>query len=309
VGLFASATFAGAWCVMLVAGSVTDRFGVRRMLSLGQAVTGSLLLAMAAVGSALQAAVVMFAAGVGRGTVFPGSSKAIMEWFPASTRATAMGIKADGGALRRDPGRGDYAGPGSGLRVANRPSRPPASSSSRAASSRGCSTESRHSERSRTAGASMRSGLQDVLSSRRFWTLGCIALLFIMAQQSLLTYLALYLKEVVLLTSIPDEPTRILAAGGYLALCQAGARWQGVLGHRGRPGLPGPSDRGPGDHRGHRRWSVGGDRPPGVLPIPRAADGDPGCRRRQRRGWNGVYHTVLTETAGARTPAPRSASA
>ncbi len=299
VGLFASATYAGAWSVLLVAGSVTDRFGVRRMLSIGQTVTGSLLLAMAAVGSAVEAAIVMFAAGVGRGTVFPGSSKAIMEWFPASTRATAMGIKQTGAPLAGILAAATM--PSLGLAFGWRTAIAAAGIFIIAT---GAVTAFLYrnpglSAGSRPARASMRSGLLDVIRSRSFWTLGCIAFLFIMAQQSLLTYLALYLKEVVLPPSIPHEPTRILAAGGYLAVCQVG----GVFG---RVFWGMVADR---LFRGRRILLL--------ATIGAAAAGMLGgigllasCQSRWLLmavltaagvsvvGWNGVYHTVLTETAG-----------
>ncbi len=300
VGLFASATFAGAWSVMLMAGSLTDRFGIRRMLFVGQAVTGSLLLTMAAVGSALQAAVVMFAAGVGRGTVFPGSSKAIMEWFPPSTRATAMGVKQTGApiagilAAATMPGLGLAFGWRTAIAAAGlftiaggvitgllyrNPGQPAGS---------------------RTAGASMRSGLRDVLRSRSLWTLGCIAVLLIMTQQSLLIYLALYLKEVVLAPSIPDEPTRILAAGGYLALCQMGGVFGrvfwGIVADRAAfrdrrivlLAIIGACAAGLSVAIGllasyHSQWLL-------IVVVTVAGV--------SVVGWNGVYHTVLTETAG-----------
>jgi len=299
VGLFASATFAGAWSVMLVAGSVTDRFDIRRMLAVGQAVTGSLLLGMAAVGSAVEAAVVMFAAGMGRGTVFPGCSKAIMEWFPSSTRATAMGVKQTGAPLAgilaaaTMPGLGLAFGWRTAIAIAGlfviaggavtallyrNPGQPAGA---------------------RPAGANMRSGLKEILRSRSLWTLGCIALLYIMVQQSLLVYLALYLNDVVLAPSIPDEPTRILAAGGYLALCQFG-------------GVFGRVFWGMVADRAFRRRRIA------VLAIVGAMAAGlsvaigllASCQSQWLLvvvliaagvsvvGWNGVYHTVLTETAG-----------
>jgi ACS family hexuronate transporter-like MFS transporter len=122
---------------------------------------------------------------------------------------------------------------------------------------------------------------------------------FIMTQQSLLTYLALYLKEVVLAPSIPDEPTRILAAGGYLALCQLG----GVFG---RVFWGMVADRA---FRGRRTvvLAIIGAIATGLLV---AIGFLASCQSQWLLiailtaagvsvvGWNGVYHTVLTETAG-----------
>jgi MFS family permease len=145
----------------------------------------------------------------------------------------------------------------------------------------------------------MRSGLKEILRSRSLWTLGCIALLYIMVQQSLLVYLALYLNDVVLAPSIPDEPTRILAAGGYLALCQFG-------------GVFGRVFWGMVADRAFRRRRIA------VLAIVGAMAAGlsvaigllASCQSQWLLvvvliaagvsvvGWNGVYHTVLTETAG-----------
>ncbi|MHB0869450.1 MAG: MFS transporter, partial [Chloroflexota bacterium] len=96
IGVFSSAAFAGSWGVLLVAGYLTERFGVRRMMSVGQTVAGAVMMTMALVGSFLQAVAVMFVVGLCRGMVHPGASKAIMDWFPARERATAMGVKQTG---------------------------------------------------------------------------------------------------------------------------------------------------------------------------------------------------------------------
>ncbi len=65
-----------------------------------------------------------------------------------------------------------------------------------------------------------------VLRNRALWSMSIIALLFAAVQAAAAAYLALYLAEIVLLPVVPNEGARIVAAGGYLALCQAG----GVVG-------------------------------------------------------------------------------
>src|SRR5512146_1802509 len=83
IGFFASASFMGFWVVLLGAGYLTERFGVRKIMSMGQVVAGCVMLTMAFAGSFLQAVFVMFVVGLCRGMVHPGASKAIMDWFPA----------------------------------------------------------------------------------------------------------------------------------------------------------------------------------------------------------------------------------
>lgn len=73
-----------------------------------------------------------------------------------------------------------------------------------------------------TRGASIRASLKEVTRNRRLWTASCMPLFLLVVQQSLIAYLALFFKEVVLVDMVPDERARIVAAGGYLALCQVG---------------------------------------------------------------------------------------
>ena len=82
--------------MLLGAGYVTDRFGIRITMSLGQITAGAIMLAMLFTGSFIQAAIVMFIVGVTRGSVLPGATKAVMDWFSPTTRGTAMGIKQTG---------------------------------------------------------------------------------------------------------------------------------------------------------------------------------------------------------------------
>ncbi len=68
----------------------------------------------------------------------------------------------------------------------------------------------------------VRSGLGQALRNRELWAVTCMGPLFAGVQFSLITYLALYFKEVVLVPLVPEEAARIVAAGGYLAICHAG---------------------------------------------------------------------------------------
>lgn len=222
VGFFTSAAYAGAWGILLLAGTFTDRLGVRRMLAGGQLLIGLFMASMAAAGSFAHAALVMFGAGIGRGLTSPGISKAVMDWFPAQSRATAMGIK-------------QTAVPFAGIIAAS--SLPVLSLTLGWRTALGIvgllvvagaavtgffyrdfpSVEAKRGDRE-----GMRVGLRKVLGLRRLWVMSLISVLYVVVQLGLTTYLALYLKEVILVPAIPDERTRILAAGGFLALCQAG---------------------------------------------------------------------------------------
>ncbi len=68
----------------------------------------------------------------------------------------------------------------------------------------------------------MRAGLRHVMRNPRLWALSIAALFFAAAQTSMTTYFVLYFKESVLVSAVTDEHTRIVAAGGYLAMCQLG---------------------------------------------------------------------------------------
>lgn len=226
VGFFSSAAYAGAWAVLLVSGSLTDRFGVRVMVSTGLLAAGFTLASMSMVSLFPQAVAVMFVAGLGRGAVLPGGTKAVMDWFSARGRATAMGIKQAGvpmaGILAAStlPAIGLVAGWRAAIGLVGM-----------MLVAGGLVTALVYRDPPRNPGAArgrggMRAGLREVARNRALWNVSSIAVLFVTAQTCVITYLALYLTEVVLPLAIPDENSRIIAAGGYLALCQLG----GVIG-------------------------------------------------------------------------------
>lgn len=222
VGFFSVAVYIGAWCVLLVSGLATDRLGVRRMVCLGQLVTGVLLVTMALVGSFFQALLVMFLAGMGRGLTAPGLSKAIMDWFPPNARGTAMGIKQTsvpiGGIITASTLPALGLAFGWRIAIAFAGVVIIANALVNAALYRDPSSPSQSSVRR----PDMRVGLGEVIRSRPLWVVSLVAGVFSMVQVALQTYLALYFSEVVLVDSVPDEATRIVMAGGYLAFCQVG---------------------------------------------------------------------------------------
>ena len=96
VGVLLAAFDLGALLTFLPTGAHTDRLGERRVMALGAAATGvGACLAGLAPGF-LPLALLMAAAGVG----FPSSqitgSHAVVGWFPAEERGTAMGIRQAG---------------------------------------------------------------------------------------------------------------------------------------------------------------------------------------------------------------------
>ncbi|MHB0868016.1 MAG: MFS transporter [Chloroflexota bacterium] len=222
VGFFSSAAYAGAWGVLLIAGSFTDRHGVRKMLSFGQLLIGAFMLSMAAVGTFLQAVAVMFGAGVGRGVTSPGVTKAIMDWFQPRARATAMGIKQTGV-------------PAAGILTASTLPAIALVHGWRAAvglvgflvlagalATALLYRDFRAVDAPAQGRPSMRAGLRQVIRIKLIWLISGISLMYVTVQLGLTTYLALYLKQVVLLSKIPDMGTRVVTAGAFLALCQGG---------------------------------------------------------------------------------------
>jgi len=69
-----------------------DRLGTRRGLSLAVLFWSISAMAHAAAGSVMQFAVARFSLGIGEAGSFPGSIKAVAEWFPKRERAIATGL-------------------------------------------------------------------------------------------------------------------------------------------------------------------------------------------------------------------------
>lgn len=228
VGFFSSAAFAGSLSVLLVTGSLTDRFGVRKMMTVGQLVSGGFVLAMSAVVSFPQAVLVMLSAGLGRGATAPGITKAVIDWFPTVGRATAVGINQS-------------AIPVAGiLTAALLPSLALAFGWRNAAAAVGIVAltgavatgllyRDRKGSSPQPARVSVKSNLREALRNRNLWIVAAMGPLFAGVQFSLSTYLALYYNEIALVPAIPDERARIVAAGGYLAIAHIGSASARVL--------------------------------------------------------------------------------
>lgn len=222
IGLFSAASFAGTWVIVLLAGALTDRHGVRRLMSLGQVIIAVFMFGMAAVGSLSQAIVVMFGAGIGCGVVPPSLSKSVTDWFPRRSRGLAMGLKQAG-----VPVGGVITAttlPVIALAIGWRPTMALVGAWV-AGAAIVTAVFCREIQRPASGGAPalpLLAGLQTVIRNRRIWSLSAVSVLYVTAQMGLLTYLALFMEEVVLVRAIPEQGPRIVAAGGYLALCQVG---------------------------------------------------------------------------------------
>ena len=95
-GSFLSAYYIGPALVSLPAGTLADRWGVKRMLVLGQVVIALGLLAASAATSYAAFTLLLVAAGFGYGMLNPTSTKAVMGWSPPARRATLVGLKQVG---------------------------------------------------------------------------------------------------------------------------------------------------------------------------------------------------------------------
>jgi sugar phosphate permease len=92
-GLFMSAAAFGYMLTLTPAGWLVDRIGVRWLLLVGEMIGGIFVANMFMVKSFTHGLILMALAGMGLGCIMPSTTKAVLEWFPARERATAMGLK------------------------------------------------------------------------------------------------------------------------------------------------------------------------------------------------------------------------
>lgn len=294
VGLLASALFFTSFVLLIPIGSVVDEIGERRGMIIGQLVIGVMIALASLAPSYLALVGLVTLAGVGTNFTLPSTTRAIVIWFAARTRATAMGIKQTGfnagglvaaivlpmvaiaGGFR--PALlvvGGYALLMAIISLLAYPTRqgtPPP-----------------------PAGIPIRQTLA-FLTSADVLLVALVAATFNLVQSSLITYIVLYLNNVVLLP--------VLLAGFYLALIQ-------VSGAAGRIGWGLVSDR----LLGGRRLEVLGimavgvivlsaviatlspETPPAILATVMVLTGV------LFLGWAGVYLTIAGEIGGLRLAA------
>ena len=95
-GSFLSMYYIGPSLISLPAGTLVDRWGVKRMLVLGQVLTAVGLLFASTAHSYIAFILLLVAAGFGYGVLNPTSTKAVMAWSPPAHRATLVGFKQVG---------------------------------------------------------------------------------------------------------------------------------------------------------------------------------------------------------------------
>jgi predicted MFS family arabinose efflux permease len=290
-GSFISAFYVGGVLTSFPAGWLADRVGVRWTLFGGQLLTAG---AFALMTSAPDYALLMVAvvlAGLAFGAVNPTSTKGVLVWFPARSRATVVGIKQAGfplggalGALLLPwlAGRLGWRG---AIRVA---------ASLIAASAALAGAAYREPTVAAAQGSAPARGapsMAAVLRSRPIWLVSWATFLFAAVQVSWISYIPLFLSEVVGLS--------LVAAGAVLSQAQ-------VSGTLGRVLFGVISDRVFGGRRlvvlvlaglataglcVLTAW-VGPGTPGPLLSLLALAFGLTGI------GWNGVHHTLLAELAG-----------
>ena len=99
IGLLVTATVIGATLVLMLAGSLSDRFGVRALFLLGMTLAGVPLALASQMPDFAWLLVPIAVYGIGNGFALPPTTRAIVEWFPLRRRGLAMGIKQTGVAL------------------------------------------------------------------------------------------------------------------------------------------------------------------------------------------------------------------
>jgi predicted MFS family arabinose efflux permease len=290
-GSFLSAYYIGPVLISLPAGWLADRWGVRGAMILGQGLIAVGLFAAAAAPSFAFLVVILVLSGAGYGVLNPTTTKAGMAWFPPHQRATVIGLKQIGlpgggalGALMMPPLALAF-----GWRVA-------VAFSAAVVAGLALLTWALYRDLPEPAPAGparTRSSFWTVLANRDLWLVGVSTLIFAGVQTVFLSFLVLYLRDVV---ELP-----LVVAAKYLVAAQA----SGVAG-RVLFGLL--SDRIFG---GQRRivLAIAGlgsiacavllaGIAPGTGPallVPLAAGvGFFGV------GWNGVQHTLMAELAGPR---------
>ncbi len=291
-GSFLSAYYIGPSLMSLPAGRMADRWGVARTMVLGQVVIALGLFAVGGSVSFMLLSVLMMLAGTGYGMLNPTTAKAVMIWFPRRHRATVVGLKQVG--LPLGGAVGALVMPPLALSIGWRPA------VALSASVIAClavltwalyrDPPGFEAETTRAGGGS----LGEVLRNRDLWLLAISTLVFAGMQTVWMSYLVLYLRDVV---AMP-----LVTAARVLVLAQ-------LTGMVGRVVFGVLSDRFFG---GRRRIvlvlaglgsmacslaiaSTGPDTSPWLLAVLAIVFGFVGI------GWNGVQHTLMAELVSPRS--------
>jgi MFS transporter, ACS family, hexuronate transporter len=96
IGLLMSVLSIGASLTQIPAGLITDRIGVRVILTIATGLMGFFLALFSLAPTYAIGLAILLLYGMSNGFVNPAASKSILDWFPSVGSATAMGIKQTG---------------------------------------------------------------------------------------------------------------------------------------------------------------------------------------------------------------------
>ena len=291
-GSFLSAYYIGAALMSLPAGWMADRWGVLATMVLGQVIIAGGLFGVAGSVSFSLLTVIMVCAGAGYGMLNPTTAKAAMAWFPRRQRATAVGLKQVGlplgGAIGASilPPLALLFGWRAAVVV-------PASLVALLA----VLTWFLYRDPPATAGPDGLSvgaaSLRSVLGNRDLWLVSSATLIFAGMQTVWMSFLVLYLTEVLRVT--------LVHAGRYLVMAQ-------VTGMAGRVIFGVLSDRLFGGRRRIVLVIAGAGSTACTLVMAGTGAGTSAwvlapltlCFGFFGIGWNGVQHTLMAELVGPR---------
>jgi MFS transporter, ACS family, hexuronate transporter len=291
-GSFLSAYYVGASIMSLPAGWMADRWGVMVTMALGQAVIAAGLYTVTGAASFSLLMFVMACAGMGYGMLNPTTAKAAIAWFPRRQRATAVGLKQVGLPLGGAIGASIL--PPLALWFGWRPA-VALSASLVALLAAGTWFLYRDPPAAAHPGGLYvgPSSLRSVLGNRDLWLVSSATLIFAGMQTVWMSFLVLYLTEVLRVS--------LVHAGRYLVMAQ-------VTGMAGRVIFGVLSDRLFG---GRRRivLVIAGAGSTACSLVMAGTGPDTGawvlapltlCFGFFGIGWNGVQHTLMAELVGPR---------
>jgi len=93
VGLVMSAAAFGYTITLLPIGWMVDRIGARWPIAIGELIAGTSMIALFFAPSYIWLLILMFATGMGCGSLSPSTTQGVIIWFPLRERATVMGLK------------------------------------------------------------------------------------------------------------------------------------------------------------------------------------------------------------------------
>lgn len=291
-GSFISAFYVGPVLMSLPAGWLADRWGILGTMAVGEALILLGLVAAGWAGSFPILIALMMLSGVGYGLLNPTSTKAVIAWFPPGQRATAVGLKQTGlplggvlgaillplaalvagwrNALMLSAGGVALVLVATLIFLRDPPDLP------------------------RPSPASSSPSLFSVLRNRDLWLLASATMIFAATQTVWLSFMVLYLRDVV---GLP-----VVTAAWFLAQAQA-------TGMVGRVAFGLLSDRVFGGRRRIVLFLAGTASGLCCLAMAGTGPGTAGWLLSGLAlgfgfvgiGWNGVQHTLMAELAGPRT--------